>query len=257
MLVQIFSDDPFAARPLEKRLSQIGLEHTIYKPGEEINATHFVLFSPIWCNEKFVVCDRVWKKYFEAYKEENTRPFRKIKLITAGYVRAEDENYLCLLDLPEDLSSFLENALPCHEDWEPFAIKGLDVTEILRRFYLGHGKDSVLAAFDSIAIKVYDIEKYRHTMPFLAIIDEAAGLVSPEKLSHLWLNFRTRWEHYFAYAPSLPFYLRLVELEEISNKIHIFFQTGCTDVNLFAENNVAAHIRRIKNILEECSTYAS
>ena len=117
MHIQLFSDDPFAALPLQKRLSQDGLEYGIYQPGEAIMATHFVLFSPIWCNEKFVVCDSVWKKYFEEYRTEQSRPYRKIRLITAGYERAKHENYLCLLDMSDDLPSFFKEASPAYEDW--------------------------------------------------------------------------------------------------------------------------------------------
>ncbi|MFN0037020.1 MAG: hypothetical protein ACKVUS_18350 [Saprospiraceae bacterium] len=254
MHIQIFSDDTFAAAPLEKRLRQHGLEHSAYQPGDAIKATHFVLFSPVWCNEQFVVCDSVWKKYFEV---EKSRAFRKIGLVTAGYERAKHENYLCLLDLPEDLPAFFEEALPCHEAWQPFPVKGTDMAQALRRFYLGHGNESVLAAFDSIATKVRDIEKHRATMPFEKILEGENSLVSPAKLGELWHNFRVRWGHYRPFAPSLPFYPRLAELEEISKNMDVFFQTGCSDVNLFAENKVAARTQRIKDILEECSAYAS
>ena|GEM_PF-2377364 len=257
MQIQLYSDDPFAASPLEKRLHEQGIDYSAYQPGDTIRATHFVLLSPVWCNEQFVTCERIWKKYFEEYKNDKGRPFRRLKFITAGYERAEHDNYLCLLDLPEDLGSFFEDALPSSEDWQPMPIKGVDMSAVLQRFYLGHGKDSVLAAFDSIAIKVRDIEKYRGTKPYEKIIDEENGLVSAPKLSESWLSFRARWGHYYAYAPCLPFYTQLNELEEISKSIHIFFQTGCNNVNLFAENNLAASIQQIKSILEECSTYAS
>ena len=92
---------------------------------------------------------------------------------------------------------------------------------------------------------------------FFVLENEAEGLISPVRLGELWRNFRTRWGHYWPFAPCLPFYPLFAELEEISKKVDVFFHTGAADVDLFVQYNVAAHTRRIKSILEECSAYVS
>jgi hypothetical protein len=247
MRVQIYSDDPLAAAPLQKRLEQANIAWLSYQPGQAIECTHFILFSPVWCNDQFVVADPIWMKFFR-------KTSKKTRLITAGYEQVEHDNYLYLNHIPSELSLFLEETLPCSDNsWSPMKIEGLDVARLLWKFYLGHGDDSVLDAFDKISGKVWQIEKERADTPYEEIFEL---LVKPTQLPFLWQTFRNRWGHFQHYLLCLPFYPQFRELDDIIKKIDVFFQTGCTDVRLFAELEVAQHAERIKSILEACIDYA-
>lgn len=248
MRVQIFSDDPQAAAPLEKRLTQAEIDWYTYQPGQTIDATHFILFSPLWCNGRFVVADPVWKKFFRKVS-------RRTRFITAGYEQVEHDNYLYLNNIPSELSNFLAEALPCSDNnWVPIQIEGLDINHLLWRFYLGHGDDSVLTAFDQINGKIKSIKKeLSDDTPYEEILEH---LVKPSGLPGLWQTFRTRWGHFQPYLLCLPFYSQFKVLDDMIKKSDLFFQTACKDVGLFAELGVADHTEQIKIILEECIDYA-
>lgn len=211
------------------------------------NCEAFVLFSPLYVNGHYVSPDSVWKKYCGQYNPE-------MKFLTAGFANPSSLNYLELSDLPDNLPRFIKEAKPATDTgWQPANTGGLDMMEILRRFFTGHGNESIMQQFSSLLRIPANIQSALHRkFPHHEIYHR---YLSDGDLAGRWQVFLNRWNRYYPFFACLPFYPKFQEIEKLVQKINVFFQSDKGGINLYLQIGCSESIETIKNLLAEIAPH--
>ncbi len=212
------------------------------------NCKVFVLFSPLYVNGHYVSSDSVWKKYCGQYSPE-------MKFLTAGFANPSiSDNCLEISDLPNDLSQFITNAKTAADaNWKPTDTGGLDMMDVLRRFFNGHGNESIMQQFSKLLRIPANIQSALNlNFPLQRIYDL---YLSDGDLAGRWQVFLNRWNRYYPFFSCLPFYPKFQEIEKLVQKINVFFQSDKGGINLYLQIGCSEGIETIKNLLAEIAPH--
>lgn len=221
--------------PLQKELTNL----------EE--AKVIILSSPISIEGIYFSADGLWKKYLEYHRPE-------VILLNAGFKGAQHSNYLDLLTLPDNLTEFSNQAKLAGDSWSPVLAKGMDMQEKIRRFFEGHGDESLTDAFDKILriLRIVGDELKVHNIDYDEVKRE---LILPSNLPAKWLTLKSRWANYFPYFGCLPFYEEFNQIGEWLISIDPFFKSGCEQETLFWQLDCLDKIEKIKSNLTSISKH--
>lgn len=225
-----------------------GLRLVPYSAGENdlAGAEAVLLFSPFHVQEQYLSPDAVWKKYCST-------ECPNLKVVTASFAVQPAQNCLELSDLPQDLAAFFEAALPAQADWQPADTGGLNMMDVLRRFFNGHGTESLMKEFEILLRPARNIR-----------IDLNLG-TAPETIRDLhlsdgdmtrrWRDFLSRGHRYYPMFEGLPFYPTFQEIERLAQKIAPFFQNNSDDLDLYAQLGCDEVIETIRTNLKSIIPY--
>lgn len=217
-----------------------------YQIGEAINASIFLLFSPVWIHNCFISCDQSWKNYLQI---ENPQ----VKLISVGTVEVVHPNYIDILNLPNNFNYFFTNAKPAADSWTPIYTGGLKMEAKLHRFFEGHGNDSVSQVFTPInrQLNIIKDELKQGT----AYAELWSDLIIPAKLPENWRIFRNRFINYYPYFFCLPFFTLFEKIYILVNELDAFFEQNCNNAKLFEALQCATKVNQIKELLSQTEKY--
>ncbi len=209
----------------------------------EIEDDIYLIFSPIFHNRSYIYYDILWKRYLN---KQNPNAV----LLTAGFAKGPQNNYLDLLDLPAKLQSCISQTKAVKEKWVPFYNGGIRMEERLHLFFKGHGKQSVLDVLHRIKRKIHLVERelqhgdwsyHKATSEYLG-----SGYVSER-----WQDFKTRWINYYEYFAYSPFREEFLEIDGMISAMDAFFLDGYTDENLFYKLRIWEQIQVLQSKLTE------
>jgi hypothetical protein len=202
-----------------------------------------VIQEPVFINNNYLSASLCWKNFLKLHSP-------KTVLLNAGFGNGQDENYLDLLELAEDVGEALFNARMVDEEWVPITTGGVDVSKKLHRFFEGHGDESVTDELNKMLrlCKIARDELKIHEAEFAEVKNE---LLLPNKLPHKWNVLQSRWQFYIAYFQSLPYYRDFERLGEILKTVAPFFNGGCEDEDLFWTTNCVERLEQLKSGLEK------
>ncbi|NJL77280.1 MAG: hypothetical protein HC892_21920 [Saprospiraceae bacterium] len=151
-------------------------------------------------------------------------------MITFGLAAGQQANYIDLLNLPENMVEPLAQAKAVSEDWQPVFTGGLDMSEKLKRFFEGHGNDSVVQLFTPIfrRLKILHDELSGGT-PFEELQKE---LLDDGVLVENWHKLRNRFSNYYPFLSCLPFFNDFETIKNLMEAIHPFFEARCREKNI-------------------------
>ncbi len=200
-----------------------------------------ILFVPFFHNNVYISNENVWKSFLQEH-------YPDVLLLTAGYIKQAHTNYLDLLQLPEDLPAFLQNAKSTNQfDRFPFS-GGLDVEKKLHKFYKGHGDESLTYELGKIArIITMAVDELKQAVPFPEIYKD---LLIPNRIIEKWKVLTNRWQNYLPFFKGLPFDTTLQEVHDGFSSIAPFFEGGCEDEHLLIDLNCKEKLHEIKQKLE-------
>lgn len=206
-----------------------------------------ILSSPMYFDGIYVSADGLWKNYLEYHHPE-------VLLLVAGFLEAKQSNYLDLLNLPEHFLSMLAQAKKAKENWLPLTTGGLNMEEKIRRFFEGHGDESLTDEFDKIfrILRIAGDELKNHQAGYEEVKNE---LLLMNKLPTKWKTLNNRWANYFPYFGSLPFFETFEQIEHWLRYIAPYFETGCEQETLFWQLNCLENIEKIKSNLTSISKH--
>ena len=221
--------------PLQKEL-------TNFKEAKVI-----ILSSPIAIDGIYFSADGLWKKYLEHHRPE-------VILLNAGFNGAQQHNYLDLLMLPKSWGQFCTTAKLAADNWSPVYSYGMDMQEKIRRFFEGHGDESLTDAFDKILriLRIVGDELKVHKVDYEEVKKE---LILPNNLPAKWLTLKSRWANYFPYFRCLPFFDEFIHIKEWLISIDPFFESGCDQETLFWQLDCLEKIEKIKSNLTSISKH--
>lgn len=189
-----------------------------------------MIFIPVECQGQIVSPLETWRLFL-------AKNYPEKRLAITGVEGIEHHNYLDLLKLPRNFSVFFDNLKPVDAtDWQPLETEALDMREKLRRFYEGHGNESVTYTLSKINRKVEALstrlknDNYRHAWEVIfEPFEEETVPYTEEK----WKELHRRWGHYSFFFQYLPF---KEEMEEVGRRIEYlspFFEENCQDEELY------------------------
>ncbi|MFN0216537.1 MAG: hypothetical protein ACKVT2_19930 [Saprospiraceae bacterium] len=218
------------------------------KKTDLTKAEAVLLFSPFHVQEQYLSPDVVWKKYCQ---EE----YPNLKIVTASFAVQPAENCLELSALPENLAAFFETALPAktEPDWQPADTGGLNMMDVLRRFFNGHGTESLMKEFGILYRPAHDIRVHIQLgTPHETIRDL---YLRDGNLVQRWKAFLSRWNRYFPMFEGLPFYPKFQEVALLIEKTDSFFQKNSDDLDLYAQIGCDEAIEAIRTNLKSIIPY--
>ena len=230
--------------PLEKRLASQKLSLLPCK-NKQLGEV-LILFSPLYWNDHYLFTDYNWKAFLEQHAG-------KCKMISAGFYAASELNYLDLLNLPNDFSSFFAKARTAEENWQPIFTDGLDMNQKLKLFFKGHGKESIIPAFSHIirVTEIVNIEAAEGT----SLEELNRELIEPTNIVEKWHIFHNRWQAYYPFFGCLPFFSLFEKIDQTLEKIVRFFTGGCSPEFILKHPETVQHVHEIKNLLTEAEGY--
>ncbi|GJM34065.1 MAG: hypothetical protein DHS20C18_30660 [Saprospiraceae bacterium] len=203
--------------------------------------TVVVLMSPIVCNGKYLSAELPWKQYLREHLPNNL-------LIIAGFSDFQGDNYLDLLHLPKNIKAFLNRAEIAGGSWEPAYTGGLDVAEQLRRFFEGHGDESVTDELNNTLriLKIARDEMKRHQAEYQSVWKD---LLLANRLPSKWNTLNNRWINYYPNFECLPFFGTFVQVNLALQHIAPYFNSNCEEEALFWELDCIEHLEHAKSAL--------
>lgn len=203
--------------------------------------TSVILIEPYLINNIYFAISPIWEHYL-AIHSPNT------KLIVMGFCNYQSRNYIDLLNLPKDFNAYVENALPVSEDWE-IPIDGADMLEYLKRFFAGHGGNSLLSKLNQLkqSVNIAYTQIVNKESTFEEIWQELLlPYAKPE-----WQELLNRWENYYPYFEYLPFYPTIQEISKIFSEISEFFACINPQEKLFLNKGFDSQLTSIYQKLSE------
>ena len=221
--------------PLQKELTNL------------TEAKVIILSSPLVIEGMYFAAEGLWKKYLEHHRPE-------VILLNAGFKGAQHSNYLDLLSLPKDWASFIEQAQTVSANWTPISNDGMDMQEKIRRFFEGHGDESLTDTFNKIfrILKIVGDELKIHQVDYEEVKRE---LILPNHLPTKWLTLKSRWANYFPYFSCLPFFDEFQKIGEWLASINPYFESGCEQETLLWQLDCLSTIEKIKSNLTSISKH--
>ena len=207
-----------------------------------------LVVSPFYCNNIYISAEAIWKRYLHLNSPDAI-------MLTAGFKTAKHSNYLDLLQLPANPQAFISRAKTAAGKWEPPFSGGLNIAEKLRRFYQGHGDDSVTDVLHTIIriFSIADVELKQYQTPFEEL---KADLFVSNAVTTKWRELKNRWVNYLPFFQCLPFWDIFIGVDQLFDQIDPFFATDCAEEMLFWELNCLETLKQIKDQLATiCNQY--
>ncbi|MGH1433549.1 MAG: hypothetical protein ACRBG0_03720 [Lewinella sp.] len=155
-----------------------------------------MLLLPAWGSGAYLDSSCLWQHFLAAQ-------YPHLRLLMASYEQVDHVNHLDLLRLADYDAAWWQQTQEAHITEELPYFTGIDLSEKLKRFFAGHGDDSVVAVLSRIRLVVQMASRELQKMqtPYSEIY---ADLVAPAQLANKWREWRNRWINYyplFEYTP--------------------------------------------------------
>lgn len=202
-----------------------------------------VIQEPILVNNNYLSASYCWKNYLTLHAP-------RAILLSAGFGKIQDPNYLDLLNLPADTEAILFNARMAEEEWIPRTTGGVDVRKKLFLFFEGHGDESFTDELHKMLriCKIARDELKIHQADFTEVREE---LLLPNKLPDKWNVLQSRWQFYQPYFLCLPYYRDFALLDSLFKEVAPFFANDCSSEKLFWETSCVDQLQDLKTGLEK------
>lgn len=208
-----------------------GVCFTLYTGRDQLSRySSLVIFIPVENQGQFVSPAGIWRQFLAKNHPET-------RLIISGVEAINHHNYLDLLNLPNDFSVFFNNLKAVNEkSWAPIETEALDMRVKLRRFYEGHGRESVTYTLSKIIRKTETLAKRLKEVGYRQAWKEIFEPLKGETVTYTeekWNELIRRWEHYAPFFQYLPF---KEETEEAGRRIEYispFFGNNCREEELY------------------------
>jgi hypothetical protein len=202
-----------------------------------------VIQEPILVNNNYLSASFCWKNYLKLHSPRTI-------LLSAGFGKVQDPNYLDLLKLPTDIENVLFNARTTEEEWIPRTTGGVDVLKKLYRFFEGHGAESFTDELHKMLriCKIARDELKIHQADYSEVREE---LLLPNKLPDKWNVLQSRWQFYQPYFLCLPYYGEFAKMGSLFKDIAPFFTNDCAEEDLFWETACVEQLEDLKTGLEK------
>ncbi len=236
-----------------------GYEWIAYPIRETPAADYLFIVEPFRIRSELYAISTTWKPWLMEFCPQT-------RLIVAAYAQSLHPNCVNLLDLPDDLTGWLENTLPVSafpliyaeagdegekskfiDPWAFDLVKlGNDLNLQMRKFVIGHEESKSL--FAQIAALRKQLQDLKHYQQYLDKSNEKTDLeqkwrAAREQIEKLWDYFYHRWKYYSDVFEYLPY-------QQASSKIKYIVDKLANDMEAVAETDQYPEITPLDALIQ-------
>ena len=200
----------------------------------------FILFSPVIKEHNYLSCETIWERFL-------AKNWPHIKFLVAGFEHNTHSNYLDLLDFPENLHEIITEIETTNTGISSVPSASIDVTQKLKRFFDGHGDESLKANLNGISRKLHVAQRAlkEEGANFEVIFQELSLEVF---LTENWKTFINRWANYKIYFDALPFEMEVTEISKYISLLKPFFANINKEENLISKD-IIEYVKKYNRFL--------
>ena len=201
-----------------------------------------MLLLPAWGGDLFLAPQNLWYRFL-------IQKHSHLRLFFVSYQQLSYCNHFDLLELntytKDDWLRVPNIAeMPKIPDFE-----GIDLQDKLKRFFAGHGQDSVVATLSRIRLVVQMASREFSGMqtPYEDIFRE---LVQPAQLHKKWVEWKNRWIYYYPLFQYTPFAANLKKIATLTNTLEEWMRSGGQDEALIRNGQVLSVLNEVRSELK-------
>lgn len=237
-----------APQALEACVTHAGFRLQRINPVEEHwqsllpEAFALLLVLPAWGRGACLNPLPLWQKHLAEHSPD-------VRLLMTSYEAIDHRNHIDLLRIVDYDANWWKQTLPMHSiDGFP-AFTGIELGEKLKRFFDGHGDESVVAVLSRIRRVVQMASRELHEMqtPYAEIYTD---LVAPAQLADKWREWRNRWINYYPLFTQTPLAGRLEKIAQLTKGIEPWMLDGGKNEKPLAHGTVLQVLNEMREQLQ-------
>ena len=239
-----------APAALFSQCAQAGVElrptpvaNTDWKSALE-EAYAIMLLVPTWGMNAFLSPVALWQQYLQLNAPDK-------RLLLASFESDfSHSNHLDLLRLTDYSAEWWEACQSVDQMDELPPIVGVDLSEKLRRFFAGHGQDSIVAVLSRIRLVVQMASRELRKMqtPYDEIYRD---LVAPAELGEKWREWRNRWINYYPLFEHTPIAASLKQIAKQTDGVEPWMAAGGQDAAPLQDGSILEILNRVRTQLQQ------
>lgn len=202
-----------------------------------------MLLLPSWARGSYLSSVALWYQYLLSDYPEK-------RLLVASYQTKAHQNHIDLLRLSEYSHDWWQDSLKVKTMEDLPFYGGLDLSGKLKRFFAGHGQDSVVAVLSRIRLVVQmacrEMEKMQ--TPYIEIYND---LVAPAQLGEKWKEWRNRWINYYPLFEYTPIADQLEHVAALTERVEPWMLAGGAEEKALANGSVLRTLNEVRTQLQQ------
>jgi len=201
-----------------------------------------MLLLPAWSGKTFLAPESLWYQFL-------LNNYSHLRLFFVSFQANEHDNHFDLLNLNSFTKDHWVQVPNVMEMKPPPNFEGLDLNDKLRRFFAGHGQDSVVAVLTRIrlVVQMASREVLRMDTPYEEIFKE---LVQPAQIHIKWTEWRNRWIHYYPLFQFTPFADKMQKVATASATLEEWMSSGGQDEDPLKSGRVLSVLNEVRTELK-------
>lgn len=197
--------------------------------------------APAWGQAAYLSVEALWWRFLRQHYPTH-------RLLLASFQTSRHPNQLDLLALPEAPLAWRNLTEPAHQQEKPPASGGMDLEDKLRRFFSGHGEDSVIAVINRLRLIVQMAERevVMEQTPYPEVYRD---LLAPAQLAAKWSEWQNRWVNYYPLFQQTPFAAVLRSVARDLHTLEPWMNSGGQAVEPLRDGSLLLTLNRVRQQL--------
>lgn len=202
-----------------------------------------MLLLPAWGRGAYLDASYLWQHFLAGQ-------YPHLRLLMASYGQVDHSNHLDLLRLADYNAAWWQQTQEAHITEELPYFTGIDLSEKLKRFFAGHGDDSVVAVLSRIRLVVQMASRELQKMqtPYSEIY---ADLVEPAQLADKWREWRNRWINYYPLFEYTPLAGKLEQIAQLTEGMEHWMLAGGKEEEPLANGMILQVLNDMREQLQQ------
>ena len=240
----LLTDRPLPAQLKTFLKQKVGKWDTVQQEDYSVkDGAVLLMLCPSFYHNKYLSTEQVWKKHLVQYAPTSI-------MLTIGLQTAIGPNHLDLLALPNDWADFMAKAQPAANEYPITLSGGVDTADKLRRFFAGHGNDSVSEVLARIR-RTLRVAAGELDQPGANVSEIQRELLQPARLSVSWREWQSRWQHYEPLLRGLPISKQLRSAVSRLLVLTPWMESDCKDAGPLQSGKALSIIDGVKRELND------
>lgn len=224
-------------------LRRISLANTDWQDQLQ-DAFGIMLMLPVWGGNAYLSSVALWQQYLQAQAP-------KARLVMASFQSDfQHSNHLDILRLSDYHATWWDDCQTVDHMEELPPLIGVDLSEKLKRFFAGHGQDSIVAVLSRIRLVVQMASRELQKMdtPYEEIFQD---LVAPAELGLKWREWRNRWINYYPLFEYTPIAANLKQIAKLTDGVEPWMAAGGTDEAPLCDGSILQVLNEVRVQLQQ------
>jgi len=244
MEIFLYSNIPEVVHSLQKYYFQFETPKIKFFSAFETklqSASTIIILEPFRIKNIYFIISPLWKRYLSVHTPDT-------KLVVLGFCEYQGDNYIDILNFPDDFIARVKNARSVSSNWD-IPIDGADMLKWIEGFFEGHGGSSVMSKLNELH-QTIDIASQKLIDGSYTFDEIKNDLLLPYAIPE-WQELMSRWQYYFPLFQYLPFYPTIQEIQGIFSDLSENFACFFREENLLLKKQINVKIKQVSQKLTE------